>query len=68
MDVETLAIVKKKLSNVETATTAANAAADAANAATASIFHDKNFLLSIQADNSLVLRYDPNQTETETEE
>ena len=68
MDVETLAIVKKKLSNVETATAAANAAADAANAATASIFHDKNFLLSIQADNSLVLRYDPNQTETETEE
>lgn len=65
MDVETLAICKKTMANVETATTAANEAAAAADAATAAIFHDKNFLLSIQADNSLVLRYDPNETETE---
>jgi hypothetical protein len=65
MDVETLAICKKTMANVETATTAANEAATAANTAIASIFHDKNFLLSIQADNSLVLRYDPNETETE---
>lgn len=65
MDVETLAICKKTMANVETATAAANEAATAANTAIASIFHDKNFLLSIQADNSLVLRYDPNETETE---
>lgn len=67
MDVETLAICKKTMANVEIATTVANEAATAANSAIAAIFHDKNFLLSIQADNSLVLRYDPNQT-TETEE
>lgn len=69
MDVETLAICKKTMANVETATAAANEAATAANAATVAIYHDKNFLLSIQADNSLILRYDPNQTaETGTEE
>ena len=65
MDIETLAVCKKSVTAANTAAAAANAAAADAKAAVGSIFHDKNFLLTVQADNSLVLRYDPNQIETE---
>lgn len=65
MDVETLAICKKSVSRANTAAAAANTAATAANAAIADIYHDKNFILSVNVDNSLSLTYDDTQTETE---
>lgn len=41
------------------AATAANEAATAANEAVSVIYHDKNFFLSVNEDNSLTLNYDP---------
>lgn len=57
MDIETLAICKKTLSRADAATAAANAAADEAETAIAAIYHDKNFLLTVENDNSLSLTY-----------
>lgn len=53
------AIVKGKVKRADEAAQAAEKAADDAKAATAAIYHDKNFLLSVNADNSLTLSYDP---------
>ena len=42
-----------------TAASAANSAAADANVAISAIYHDKNFILTVNADNSLSLTYDP---------
>lgn len=65
MDIETLAICKKTLKSASTATAAAVAAATAANAATSAIYHDKNFLLTVNEDKSLSLTYNDTPTEEE---
>ena len=41
------------------AAASANEAATAANEAVSVIYHDKNFFLSVNDDNSLTLNYDP---------
>ena len=41
------------------AAASANEAATAANEAVSVIYHDKNFFLSVNEDNSLTLNYDP---------
>ncbi len=41
------------------AAASANEAATAANNAVSVIYHDKNFFLSVNEDNSLTLNYDP---------
>ena len=51
------------IERADTAAQAAEQAAEDANEAISAIYHDKNFLLSVNADNSLTLSYN-----TETEE
>lgn len=70
MDLETLAICKKKLASATAAAAAANAAAEEATEAAinaeeavAAIYHDKNFLLTVNDDNSLSLIYQIEETE-----
>lgn len=63
MDVETYGLLKGKVDRADAAAQAAETAAAEATEAKDAIYHDKNFLLSVNADNSLTLSYN-----TETEE
>lgn len=63
MDIETYGIVKGKVQKADEAAKAAEKAARNANDAVDAIYHDKNFLLSVNADKSLTLSY-----KSETEE
>ncbi len=63
MDIETYTLVKGKVRKADEAAKAAEKAASNANDAVDAIYHDKNFLLSVKADKSLTLSYNP-----ETEE
>ena len=62
MDLEATAIARKTVKSANAAATAANAAAAEAEKAVKDIYHDKNFLLSVNSDKSLSL------TDKETEE
>jgi len=53
--------------SANTAASSANDAATAAYDAISAIYHDKNFLLSVNADKSLTLSYDPEAINTEEE-
>lgn len=55
MDLEATAIARKTVKSANAAATAANAAA--AEKAVKDIYHDKNFLLSVNSDKSLSLTY-----------
>ena len=55
------------IERAENAAEAAEQAAEDANEAISAIYHDKNFLLSVNADNSLTLSYDPEAINTEEE-
>ena len=63
MDIETYGLLKGKVARADAAAQAAETAAAEATEAKDAIYHDKNFLLSVNADNSLTLSYN-----TETEE
>jgi hypothetical protein len=55
MDLEATAIARKTVKSANAAATAANAAE--AEKAVKDIYHDKNFLLSVNSDKSLSLTY-----------
>ncbi|RGG72143.1 hypothetical protein DWW95_04930 [Ruminococcus sp. AF17-6LB] len=57
MDLEATAIARKTVKSANVAATAANAAAAEAEKAVKNIYHDKNFLLSVNSDKSLSLTY-----------
>lgn len=57
MDLEATAIARKTVKAANAAATAANAAAAEAEKAVNDIYHDKNFLLSVNSDKSLSLTY-----------
>lgn len=57
MDLEATAIARKPVKSANAAATAANAAAAEAEKAVKDIYHDKNFLLSVNSDKSLSLTY-----------
>lgn len=57
MDLEATAIAMKTVKSANVAATAANAAAAEAEKAVKDIYHDKNFLLSVNSDKSLSLTY-----------
>lgn len=57
MDLEATAIARKTVKSANAAATAANAAAAEAEKAVKDIYHDKNFLLSVNGDKSLSLTY-----------
>ncbi|MBR6102639.1 MAG: hypothetical protein IKP95_09435 [Ruminococcus sp.] len=59
MDIETYGACRHLVGRAETAADAAEKAASDANEAIDAIFHDKNFLLTVNEDNSLTLTYDP---------
>ena len=63
MDVETYALLKGKVARADEAAQTAERAAEDANDAIAAIYHDKNFLLTVNDDNSLSLTYDPEPNE-----
>lgn len=65
MDTETLALCKQRLAGADAAADRATEAASAAESAVAAIYHDKNFILTVNEDGSLSLTYDPSQTEEE---
>jgi hypothetical protein len=65
MDAVTYALCKGLVAGAQTAAAAANTAAEAANAAIVDIYHDKNFILSVNEDNSLSLTYNDEPEETE---
>jgi hypothetical protein len=65
MDAVTYALCKGLVAGAQVAATAANTAAEAANAAIVDIYHDKNFILSVNEDNSLSLTYNDEPEETE---
>ena len=55
------------IERADTAAQAAEQAAEDANEAISAIYHDKNFLLSVNADKSLTLSYDPEGINSEEE-
>lgn len=55
------------IERADTAARAAEQAAEDANEAISAIYHDKNFLLSVNADKSLTLSYDPEGIKSEEE-
>lgn len=57
MDLEATAIARKTVKSANAAATAANTAAAEAEKAVKDIYHDKNFLLSVNSDKSLSLTY-----------
>ena len=57
MDLEATAIARKTVKSANAAATAANVAAAEAEKAVKDIYHDKNFLLSVNSDKSLSLTY-----------
>lgn len=57
MDLEATAIARKTVKSANAAATAANAAAAETEKAVKDIYHDKNFLLSVNSDKSLSLTY-----------
>ena len=57
MDLEATAIARKTVKSANAAATAANAAAAEAEKAVKDIYHDKNFLLSVNSDKRLSLTY-----------
>ena len=57
MDLEATAIARKTVKSANAAATAANAAAAEAEKAVKDIYHDENFLLSVNSDKSLSLTY-----------